>query len=176
MSESEHDSQGTPSPSASYRGIVFLASLGVVGTAYLAFQKVTGGSVACQVGGSCGSVLDSPWGTLLGVPLSLYGCLAYGLTAALALRPAKWPVLGAASVLTATSAYLLFILTTQLGATFCLYCLASAALSLSLLLLAYQGLSKEEVKAALVPQAGLATAVILGLSVAFGDVRSAQAG
>lgn len=44
-----------------------LASIGVLETAYLTFEKLTGGPVACAVGGGgCSDVLDSEYGTLFG--------------------------------------------------------------------------------------------------------------
>ena len=60
-----------------------LAAAGCVESGYLAFEKLTGGSVTCPLTG-CQTALSSGYSVLFGVPLSAYGAAAYGLVAALA--------------------------------------------------------------------------------------------
>jgi uncharacterized membrane protein len=59
--------------------------VGIVLTAYLAFTALTGGQVqGCSAGGGCDVVLNSRWSTLLGLPTSAWGLLAYMALAAIA--------------------------------------------------------------------------------------------
>jgi uncharacterized membrane protein len=53
-----------------------IAAVGTLGTGYLTITKLMGGG-ACPTEG-CDRVLSSPWGTVFGLPLTLFGCLAYG--------------------------------------------------------------------------------------------------
>ena len=86
-------------------------------TAYLTFQKVTGAPVVCLASGGCGSVLNSDYATVFGIPLSLLGLLGYGSTAALAVAGAaagsreaplpRYGVLAGSTVLATCSACLL---------------------------------------------------------------------
>ncbi|HEY9845319.1 MAG TPA: vitamin K epoxide reductase family protein, partial [Candidatus Caenarcaniphilales bacterium] len=66
--------------------IAGIATLGAAGTAYLTIVKLTGGSAACPTSG-CEQVLSSPYATVLGLPLTLFGCLAYTSMAVLAAAP-----------------------------------------------------------------------------------------
>lgn len=55
-----------------------IAVLGAVLTAYLTVQSLTGQPVGCAPGaepasGGCSNVLTSPYATVLGLPLSLFG-------------------------------------------------------------------------------------------------------
>lgn len=105
-----------------------LASIGVLETAYLTFEKLTGGPVACAVGGGgCSDVLDSEYGTLFGVPLSLFGFVAYSTVLVLSQlvrtsqessrqNPSlsKWLLLAATSAMAAASGYFMYILNFKL--------------------------------------------------------------
>lgn len=53
-----------------------LATIGAVGTAYLTVVKLTQGTAACPTGG-CDVVLSSPYATVFGLPLTLFGFLGY---------------------------------------------------------------------------------------------------
>jgi uncharacterized membrane protein len=61
-------------------------SLGALVTGYLTVVKLTGGAAACPTTG-CEQVLSSPYATVFGVPLTLFGLLAYIGMAAFALAP-----------------------------------------------------------------------------------------
>ena len=63
-----------------------IAVVGAILTAYLTFIKLTGGSAACPTDG-CNQVLSSPYASLFGLPLTLFGCLAYTAMAGFALAP-----------------------------------------------------------------------------------------
>lgn len=100
-----------------YKGIIALALGGVALTAYLTASKLSGAPVVCLASGGCGSVLNSEYATIFGIPLSLLGLGAYSATAALAFKgtastSAKQPlseygVLAGGAVLASCSASLL---------------------------------------------------------------------
>ena len=101
----------------SYKAIAGLTVAGAALTAYLTVQKVTGAPVVCLASGGCGSVLNSDYATVFGIPLSLLGLLGYGSTAALAVAGAaagsreaplpRYGVLAGSTVLATCSACLL---------------------------------------------------------------------
>ncbi|MEM7758314.1 MAG: vitamin K epoxide reductase family protein [Cyanobacteria bacterium P01_A01_bin.40] len=135
-----------------------IAIAGAVLTAYLTFTKLTGGGPVCsadaQVG--CGGVLNSAYATVFGLPLSLFGCLAYLSMAAFALVPLAisqerqkslkkqlenltwWLLLLGSIAMAVFSGYLMYVLATEIKAV-CPYCIGSALFSLSLLILTLTG-------------------------------------
>jgi uncharacterized membrane protein/glutaredoxin len=139
--------------------IAAIAACGALTTAYLTFEKLTGGKAACvaQAGvKGCNDVLSSPWGTVFGQPLALFGFLAYTSMLIFALAPlaikgaenkdkhqklenVTWLLLlGGAIAMTVFSSYLMYVLFFQLKAV-CPYCIGSALFSLSLLVLTLIG-------------------------------------
>lgn len=123
--------------------IAATAALGALGTLYLTVVKFTGGSAACPTSG-CDRVLSSPYAELFGLPLTLFGALAYLAMVVLAVTPLlinlqknqelrqkleglTWPLLfvGATSMMV-FSGYLMYLLAFEIQAA-CLYCLTSAA-------------------------------------------------
>ena len=56
--------------------LIFLATLGVLDSAYLTYSHLFG-SAACGDGSGCGEILASPYSKLLGIPLSVYGLGLY---------------------------------------------------------------------------------------------------
>ena len=141
-----------------------IAIAGAVLTAYLTVTKLAGGGPICtaeSAGAGCGGVLNSDYATVFGLPLSLFGCLAYISMAAFALIPLTisqekqkklkqqvenstwWLLLAGSIAMTVFSAYLMYILATELK-TVCPYCIGSAAFSLSLLILTIVGRDWED--------------------------------
>ncbi|MGI2905346.1 vitamin K epoxide reductase family protein [Tolypothrix sp. VBCCA 56010] len=142
--------------------IAAIAACGALTTAYLTFEKLTGGNANCvaQAGvKGCNDVLSSPWGTVFGQPLALFGFLAYTSMIVFALAPlaikgaeskenkdkrqklenVTWLLLLAGAIaMTVFSGYLMYVLFFQLKA-FCPYCIGSALFSLSLLVLTLIG-------------------------------------
>ena len=166
--------------------IAAVAGLGALTTAYLTIVKLTGGSAACVAGGaeasaSCTDVLSSPWAMVFGQPLALFGFLAYiGMVifalAPLAVNPAQnkelraklenwtWLLLLAGAIaMTVFSAYLMYLLFFKIQAV-CLYCLASAGFSLSLLILTLIGRTWEDIGQVLF------TAVVIGMVTLIGTL------
>jgi uncharacterized membrane protein len=131
-----------------------IAILGALNTAYLTISKLTSTETACPTQG-CKQVLASPYATVFGLPLALFGLIAYVAMAVFALAPLtvstekdrklrsnldKWTWLLlfiGAIAMTVFSGYLMFIMFSQFVAKFgvggiCYYCLASAIFALSM--------------------------------------------
>ncbi|MDJ0701679.1 MAG: vitamin K epoxide reductase family protein [Leptolyngbyaceae cyanobacterium MO_188.B28] len=141
--------------------IAAIASIGAAGTAYLTIVKFLGGSAACPTSG-CDLVLTSRYATVFGLPLTLFGCLAYLSMGILAVSPLginpdqnkelrqkleswTWLLLFIGSVSMAVfSGYLMYILTSEIKAA-CLYCIASALFTVSMLALTLFGRRWEDV-------------------------------
>ncbi len=136
-----------------------IAIIGAILTAYLTFEKLTGGQVGCSfdgAAGGCNNVLTSPYAEVFGLPLSLFGTLAYTSMATFALSPLAidpnskrklrsqlenwtWLLLLAGGVAMAVfSSYLMYVLFSEIKAL-CPYCIASALFSLSFLILTVIG-------------------------------------
>jgi uncharacterized membrane protein len=145
-----------------------IAIVGALLTAYLTVVKLTGGTAVCSASAaaegakSCADVLSSPYATVLGLPLTLFGFLAYTSMATFALAPLAvnpeqkkdlrsnlenwtWLLLFAgATAMVVFSGYLMYLLFFKIKAL-CLYCIGSALFSLSLLTLTLIGRSWEDV-------------------------------
>lgn len=132
-----------------------IATIGAFGTAYLTVVKFMGATAACPTSG-CDRVLSSPYATIFGLPLTLFGFLAYFSMIVLSVGPLlispetqkelrkklenlTWLLLfvGATGMMV-FSGYLMYILATELKAT-CLYCLASAGFTVLMFLLVLLG-------------------------------------
>eukprot|EP00245_Coleochaete_scutata_P005636 TRINITY_DN19310_c0_g1_i1.p1 TRINITY_DN19310_c0_g1~~TRINITY_DN19310_c0_g1_i1.p1 ORF type:complete len:411 (+),score=62.47 TRINITY_DN19310_c0_g1_i1:86-1318(+) len=173
-----------------YGVITSLALAGVAETAYLTWTKLLGdGTVTCPLGGDCNDVLNSEYAVLFGLPLSMYGLVAYSAVALLSQLSksdggygnhghsyTRWLLLGATSLMATASGFFLYLLAFKLDTPSCSYCFASAALSISLFLCSGWGFTMKELKRAALPQLALSMGTVLAFSLAFGDVRSAQAG
>ncbi|MBT9310797.1 vitamin K epoxide reductase family protein [Leptothoe kymatousa] len=137
-----------------------IATVGALGTAYLTVIKLMGNSAACPVKG-CDQVLTSAYADVFGIPLTLFGCLAYLTMGALSLGPllingdgnskqrqqledTTWPLLfiGATGMMV-FSGYLMYLLATELKAA-CLYCIASASFTLLMFILTLVGRQWED--------------------------------
>lgn len=140
--------------------IAGIAAVGAVGTGYLTVLKLSGGTAACPTSG-CEQVLNSPYGTVFGLPLTLFGFLGYFSMGVMAIAPLlinletqkdlrrtldnlTWLGLfiGAAAM-TVFSAYLMYLLAFVLKAL-CIYCIASAIFSFSFLALTILGKTWED--------------------------------
>ncbi|MBD0334704.1 MAG: vitamin K epoxide reductase family protein [Cyanobacteria bacterium Co-bin13] len=135
--------------------IAGVAAVGAAVTAYLTLTKFAGGSAVCPTEG-CDIVLSSPYATVFGLPLTLFGFLAYAGMAVLAIAPllvtgpdkrdlrtqlTDWTkplLLIGGTAMMVFSAYLMYLLAFQIQAL-CIYCLGSAILSTLLFGLALFG-------------------------------------
>ncbi|WP_413163499.1 vitamin K epoxide reductase family protein [Capilliphycus salinus ALCB114379] len=140
--------------------IATIAAFGAVVTAYLTIVKLTGGSAACPVTG-CDKVLSSPYAVVFGLPLALFGFLAYAGMGTMAVLPwlinpesqkelrlkaENWTWLlmfvGGVSMMIFSS-YLMYLMAFKIQ-SLCLYCIASAVCSIGLFLLTIVGHSWED--------------------------------
>ncbi len=130
-----------------------IAALGLLETTILTVVKLTDNVEAICPTEGCNQVLNSVYGTVFGLPLTLFGALGYGVMLLLALAPygirrdrdrqkhdrldrlSGWGLLAGGSMMAAFSGYLMTILVGELH-EFCPYCLFSALLSFSLFALA----------------------------------------
>jgi uncharacterized membrane protein len=126
-------------------GAALMSLLGLFVSVYLYLYKIGRiGTLACGSGG-CETVQNSPWSRFAGVEVALIGILGYGLlflVAMLALQPGlaprRWPAdllaaLAAVGVL--FTAYLTWLELFVIHAI-CRWCVGSAAISVSVLVLA----------------------------------------
>jgi len=139
-----------------------IALVGAIENIYLTYIKLTGSSAACPTSG-CDQALSSPYATVFGViPLTVFGFLAYATMLLLSAGPllvnpdtdktlrnkleeTTWPLLFVlASAMTVFSGYLMFILTTEIQAV-CMYCIASALMSLTMLIVTLVGRVWEDI-------------------------------
>lgn len=140
--------------------MIAIATVGAIGTAYLTYEKLVGGQVACPTSG-CQEVLTSPYASVFGQPLTIFGFLGYfsmGLFAAAPLfinaetqrelrnTLEQWSglflFLGGTAMMV-FSGYLMFLLATVIQ-TVCIYCMASAVMSTSLFVLSLIGRDWED--------------------------------
>ncbi|MGL5510471.1 MAG: vitamin K epoxide reductase family protein [Microcoleaceae cyanobacterium] len=138
-----------------------IALAGVIENIYLIAVKISGGSAACPTGG-CDQVLNSPYASVFGIPLPVFGLMGYTAMAILAFLPLlvntnqnkplrtileqnTWLLMFALGTAMATfSIYLMYILASEIQ-EFCPYCVASALFSLSLFILAIIGHDWEDI-------------------------------
>lgn len=138
-----------------------IATLGALVTGYLTVVHQLGQSAACPTNG-CEAVLSSDYASVFGLPLSLFGFLAYtGMAvfalAPLAVNPKKDPKLRAklddwtwlllvagATAMVVFSGYLMYLLAFKIKAL-CLYCLASALFTVLMLALTVVGREWQDV-------------------------------
>ena len=139
-----------------------LASIGAVDTGLITLKRwQIVPELACPVtGDGCDIVLNSPWATVLGQPLALFGFLAYGAVLALAVVPllvpkqnrwqlnrTTWPLLMPLCLAMAVFSLSLVVLMVVEIQAFCFFCLLSAILSVLLFLIALLGHSWEDLGA-----------------------------
>lgn len=141
--------------------IACITAFGAAVTAYLTIVKLTGGNAACPVTG-CDKVLQSEYALVFGLPLALFGFLAYTGMGTMAVSPWlinpesqkelrtkidqwTWLLMFMGSVaMMVFSSYLMYIMAFQIQ-SLCFYCIASAICSLSLFILTLVGRSWEDI-------------------------------
>ena len=137
-----------------------IAAIGASGTGYLTAVKLMNKTAACL--GGCDKVLSSDWAQVFGLPLTLFGCLAYLSMFVLALSPLlvnaesnkdlrtkleslTWPLLfvGATGMMV-FSGFLMYVLATDLKTT-CIYCITSATMTVAMFTLTLLGRRWEDI-------------------------------
>ena len=139
-------------------GAALMSLVGVFVSAYLYLYKIGRiGTLACGTGG-CETVQTSEWSRFLGVDVALIGLVGYALlfgVALLALRPAlvreRWPAALLARLAWGGVLFTLYLTYLELFVihAICRWCVGSAAIILSILILALLALRR-----APEPQAG----------------------
>ena len=123
-----------------FAAAALLALIGLADSIYLTIEHLAGRSVPCTITGGCEQVLNSPYATVAGLPLSGLGALAYftafslATLAAFGYRKAADLLVILVVLMLAVSIYL-FILQAFVIKAFCQFCLLSAAITLLLALL-----------------------------------------
>lgn len=164
-----------------------IAGLGSLTTAYLTFVKFSQSSAACPTK-SCDLVLASDYAEIFGLPLALFGFLAYAAMAVFALAPLvvkstqnkelrsrleNWTwllLLAGAIAMSVFSGYLIYLLLFKIQAV-CLYCVASAIFSVSLLVLTLLGRSWEDMGQILFTAVVVGMVTLIGTLAVYADVN-----
>ncbi|KAM1062513.1 hypothetical protein EV2_027590 [Malus domestica] len=148
-----------------YKLYAGLGGVGFLETTYLTYLKLTNSAAFCPTGGgggggSCGDILSSDYAVVFGVPLPLFGMVAYGLVATLGVQlltakklpfgisesNARLVLLGTTTSMAAASACFLYILSTKFSGASCSYCLLSALLSFTLFFTALKDFGLEKLQ------------------------------
>jgi uncharacterized membrane protein len=121
--------------------IALMALIGLFDAAYLALERVTGGTLVCPVGGGCETVQNSAYAVLFGVPVAYIGVAGYMallVVALLALNleriaglPLATVLLALASIALIAGIYFSFLQVAVIGAI-CFWCVISALLDLGI--------------------------------------------
>jgi uncharacterized membrane protein len=118
-----------------------VALIGITDAVYLTVHHYTARPVPCSILEGCEMVLTSPYATLAGIPLALYGAAAYFAAFLLAILTAFvnrkfWLLFGLQVVLMAAfTLWLLYLQGMVIGA-FCQFCLLSALVTFTLFIIA----------------------------------------
>jgi len=124
--------------------ILLLAFCGLADSAYLAEHEINGTPLICNIQNlnGCNTVANSPYSQLFGIPLAEYGVLFYGILFVLAAlelvlfdRLLRRILQGVAFVGIISSVYFTSLQIFFIGA-FCIYCAASAVITLLVLIFA----------------------------------------
>ena len=124
---------------------------GIADAAYLTIHHYTAEPVPCSIIEGCEQVLNSQYATIGGIPLAIFGLLAYFAAFSLALltvfgNRVMWKLFGAQVVLMAGfSAWLIYVQAALIGA-FCQFCLLSALITTILLIIFIVSLFKRSNK------------------------------
>lgn len=139
------NSTATPGSRTSVTLYIVAAIVSLVGLAdsiYLTVQHITGQSVRCTVIAGCSEVLSSPYATVYGLPLALFGAIAYFTVFSLAILAAfRYPLVGKLLSLLVGLMFLTTLGLIYLQAFvihhFCQFCLLSAAVTIALTALVF---------------------------------------
>ena len=117
-----------------------VALAGLADAVYLTVHHYTATPVPCSSIDGCETVLTSPYAEIAGIPLAVFGALAYFAAFSLALLTVfgdrrMWTFFGVLVVLMGLfTAWLIYLQAVVIGA-FCQFCLISAATTFTLLII-----------------------------------------
>jgi uncharacterized membrane protein len=118
-----------------------LTLAGLADAIYLTIHHYTAEPVPCGEAFDCGAVLASQYATMFGVPIAIFGAIAYFTAFSLAILTVfgnrlMWLLFGVQVILMSLfTTWLLYVQKYRIEA-FCQYCLISAAITFSLLIIA----------------------------------------
>ncbi|GER26246.1 NAD(P)H dehydrogenase (quinone)s, partial [Striga asiatica] len=189
-------SQGSSSTSAvdegdlsisAYKWCAALGGIGFLETAAMAYLKLSGSDILRTMGGgNCSSILTSEFSSLFGVPLPLFGMAAYGIVSMLSLQlqlnhkkrafdfeyiDSEMILIGTTTSMAFASAYFLYIMSTEFVGERCLYCLASAALSISLFFITLKSLGLGKIQKILGSQLCIASLAVIALTASYDSMQ-----
>ena len=123
-----------------YSVAALVALIGLADAIYLTIEHLTGQSVRCTVTSGCSEVLSSPYATVRGHPIALFGAIAYFTVFSLATLAAfGYRFVGNLLLLNVALMFLTTLWLLYLQAFvihhFCQYCLLSAAVTTTLTVL-----------------------------------------
>jgi len=170
--------------------ITAIASLGAIETAFLTWVDLSDRTAEVCSNAGCDTVLTSVYANPYGVPLPLFGLLAYGVMAIAALIPrtivaeprrasnaetiTSWILVIGGAIMATTSGYLMYILATELHAL-CPYCITSAVFSVTIFILAVSGRRWDDLGGVGFTLAIVAAVTLTGILGVFADVAPATA-
>jgi uncharacterized membrane protein len=121
--------------------IALMALIGLFDAAYLALERVTGGTLVCPVGGGCEAVQSSAYSILFGVPVAYIGVAGYAALLAAALLALNVDqvvglslatvLLVLASIALVAGIYFSYLQVAVIGAI-CFWCVISALLDVGI--------------------------------------------
>jgi uncharacterized membrane protein len=121
-----------------------LSLLGLADALYLAIEHVTGQSVRCTILAGCSAVLSSPYAVVAGIPLAAIGAAAYFAVFSLAILTlfgysSAGKLMRVLVVLMFLVSLWLIYLQAFVIREFCQYCLLSALITTTLLVVVFLG-------------------------------------
>jgi uncharacterized membrane protein len=125
-----------------YAIAAFVSLIGLADSIYLTVEHLSGRSVRCTITSGCSEVLSSPYATVRGYPLAALGALAYFAVFSLATLAAfGYKGMGKLLLLLVSAMFLmtlwLFYLQAFVIRHFCQFCLLSALVTTTLLVLVF---------------------------------------
>ena len=125
-----------------YAVAALLSLLGLTDALYLTIEHVTGQSVKCTILAGCSAVLSSPYAVVAGIPLAAIGAAAYFAVFSLAILTlfgysSAGKVMRVLVVVMFLVSLWLIYLQAFVIREFCQYCLLSALITTTLLVVAF---------------------------------------
>ena len=124
-----------------YVAVALLSLVGLADSLYLTVEHVTGQSVRCTIVAGCSEVLSSSYAVVAGIPLAAVGAAAYFTVFSLAIlaifgyRIAGKLLAPLTAFMALISLWLIYLQAFVIGA-FCQFCLLSAAITITLFVIA----------------------------------------
>ena len=124
-----------------YVAIALLSLVGLADSLYLTVEHVTGQTVRCTIVSGCSEVLSSSYAVVAGIPLAAVGAAAYFTVFSLAIlaifgyRIAGKLLAPLTAFMALVSLWLIYLQAFVIGA-FCQFCLLSAAITITLFVIA----------------------------------------